>query len=183
MICPCSVKTQFVCGFWVCPNNTDSPMSMRKHIERSQLDTLIGRIRQLGYDAPSISDSERPDFIIDFRGRKIGLETTFAVYQEYMRARKLHRKSCPESCVAMSGLKDGERRRSNDEIVHDMLSIGGPWQDAEEEMSDWKEKIADSLNSKRAKLNGPDFQRFDENWLLICDEPSLPDDVFTYDRA
>jgi len=83
----------------------------------------------------------------------------------------------------MTGLKDGERRRSNDEIVHDMLTVARPWQDAEEDMVEWRQKIADSLNAKRAKLSDPDFQRFDENWLLICDEPSLPDDFFTYDRA
>jgi len=159
-------------------------MSTRKHIERSQLDALIGRITQLGYDPPSsIRDSERPDFILDIRGRNIGLETTSAVYQEYKRGRMLHRTGYPAGCVAMSGLQDGERRRSNDEIVHDMLTIGGPWQDADEGMVDWREKIADSLNSKRSKLSDPDFQRFDENWLLIFDEPPLPDDVFTYDRA
>jgi hypothetical protein len=159
-------------------------MSMRKNIERSQLNALFKRITHLGYEAPSsIRDSERPDFILEIPGRIIGLETTSAVYQEYERARRLHRTVCPEGCIAMSGLKDGQRRRSNDEIVHDMLTIGGPWQDAEEEMLDWREKIADSLNSKRAKLSDADFQRFDENWLLICDEPSLPDDVFTYDRA
>lgn len=159
-------------------------MSTRKHIERFQLDTLLARITRLGYVAPtSISDFERPDFVLELGGRKIGLEATFAVYQEYVRGQKLHRRMCPDQCIATSDLRDGDRRRSNDEIVHDMLTVDGPWIDCEEEMAAWRDKIADSLESKRGKLNETDFHLFDENWLLIYDDPPLAEDAFTYDRA
>ena len=158
--------------------------SSRKQLERGQLESLFRRITQLGYDSPqSIIDSERPDFVLEIGRRKVGLETTFAVHQEFVRAQKLKHNVCPEACVVTGELKDGNRRRSNDEILHDMLAVGGPWQDAEKDMQDWRDKIANSLQVKREKLSQPNFQLFDENWLLVVDDPSLAEDAFTYDCA
>lgn len=160
-------------------------MSTRKRIERLQIKALFERITQLGYDSPTaIQDSERPDFILKIGDKTVGLETTFAVYQEYVRAERLHHTVCPKACIDVTTLKDRERRRSNDEILSDIRTIGGPWQDEEDYMIDWRVKVAQSLQAKRMRLNQPGFQLFDENWLLIQDEPGLADDVdFTNERA
>jgi hypothetical protein len=80
-------------------------------------------------------------------------------------------------------LKDGSARRSNDELIEEVLNLNSEWQDAEEGMRDWRDKVAQSLERKRTNLNGNDFQAFYQNWLLIYDEPGLPNDVFTCDRA
>ena len=63
---------------------------MNKNIERSYLNTLLLRLKKLGYDQPSsVVESERPDFILEMGNRKVGVEVTLAVEGEYVRAQKL----------------------------------------------------------------------------------------------
>ncbi len=139
-------------------------MLLKKKIERFHVHELLKRITKLGYSNPdSIRDSERPDFILQLSGDQIGLETTRAVYQEYIRGAILHDTECPTSCVITTNLMDGPKRRSNDEIVADMLNIYSDWKDSEEDMQDWRDKISRALDTKRQKLNKPDFQHFAKN--------------------
>ena len=85
----------------------------------------------------------------------------------------------PGELTIVTNLKDGNRRRSNQEITHDMFGDlfdpEQPWKDIATIMVEWQERIADALQDKRTKF--PDFQKFDENWLLIRDP--LP---FDFDR-
>jgi len=157
---------------------------MNKRIELHQLQTLLKRIVKLGYESPSdITESERPDFLVTISGQRIGIETTASVYQEHVRASKLHLKQCPNQCIDTTHLQDRDQRRSNDEILADMLNLSSDWKDSEQAMRDWRDKIASTLESKRVKLSNPGFSIFDQNWLLIHDEPGLANDTFTYDRA
>ena len=157
---------------------------MKKDIETHQLQELLKRVSNLGYEEPSlIVPSEKPDFILTIGGALVGVETTAAVYQEYVRANKIHHKILPRHCIETTHLKDGALRRSNDELIDEMLNLNSDWQDAEEGMREWRDKVARSLERKRTKLNGSDFQAFSQNWLLIYDEPGLANDVFTHDRA
>jgi len=161
-----------------------SSMSHKKYIERFHVDQLLNRLTKLGYSNPGdIRESERPDFVIDLADEQVGLETTRAVYQEYVRGSILHDTKCPNSWVITTHLMDGRKRRTDDEIVADMLNICGEWKDSEQDMRDWGDKIGRSLDAKRKTLNQSDFQRFSQNWLLIYDDPGLPNDTFTYDRA
>jgi hypothetical protein len=161
-----------------------SRKTVKKKIERNQFEELVKRITRLGYARPSaVAASERPDLIVTTRDEQIGVETTAAVYQEYVRAGKLHHKVCPDQCIDTTYLKDSESRRSNDELIEKMLSLNTEWKDSEQDMYDWRDKIAKSLEQKRAKLNSTAFQTFSQNWLLIYDEPSLANDTFTHDRA
>jgi hypothetical protein len=159
-------------------------MALKKKIERFQIDSLLKRLAKLGHAIPeSIEETERPDFILRLAREQIGLETTRAVYQEHIRADKLQQMHYPNECIITMNLMDRTRRRSNDEILGDMLSIESPWKDCEQDMRDWQDKVSRSLTTKREKLNQPDFRVFDRNWLLIYDEPGLANDAFTFDRA
>ncbi len=159
-------------------------MSHKKNIERFHVDDLLTRITKLGYSMPiSIADSERPDFILTYADGQIGLETTRSVYQEYVRAGKLQDQKFPQEFIVITNLKDGQSRRSNDDIVSDMFDFEGPWNNCENHIRDWRDKVAASLKSKREKLNGSGFQILPRNWLLIYDDPPLGNDVFTYERA
>lgn len=161
-----------------------SAMSRKKRGERRQLQALLDRIEPFGYWGPfGISASERPDFILEFGARRIGVETTLATFQEYARAQHLHFTRCPKNTVKTSELKDGVRRRKNEEILRDMLNSAEPWGSHEEQMRWWRERIARCLQSKRERLSQPDYQRFDENWLLISDIPQLDDDSFAMEQA
>jgi hypothetical protein len=153
---------------------------MNKRIEAYQLEILLTRITTLGYSVPSgVTESERPDFFVTIDGHRIGIETTESVYQEYVRGSKLQSKPYRD----MTHLQDRDRRRPNDELLFDMLNLNSEWKDSEQVMRDWRDKVASTLERKRAKLAKPGFQLFDQNWLLICDMPGLADDMFTYDRA
>jgi hypothetical protein len=157
---------------------------MKKNVEFHHLKSLLKRISNLGYEMPSkITPSERPDFILTIAQQRIGVETTSSVYQEYVRSSKLHYEQCSNSCVNTTHLLDRDKRRSNDDLLGDMLNLYSPWKDAEKDMRDWRDKIASALEVKRSKLSNPEFQLFDKNWLLIHDEPGLANDIFTHDRA
>ena len=157
---------------------------MKKRIESHQLESLIKRITKLGYEQPSdVKEHERPDFVLTISGRRIGVEVTAAVYQEHVRAQKLHIQRCPTECVNTTNLQDRDPRRSNDELMSEMLKPNGTFKDSEQDMCDWRDKVATALERKRAKLGHPDFQLFHQNWLLIHDEPGLANDRFTCDRA
>lgn len=143
--------------------------------ERIDLDVLLKCLNALdGLETTSIEKSEKPDFIITCANRTIGVEHTRAVYQEVVRAGKLHFTKCPNLVADFTDLKDRQARRSNEEILASMLSPVGSWRKTDEANSEWKQKIASRLRSKRDRLNQPGYQLFDENWLLIHDFPPLP---------
>jgi hypothetical protein len=161
-------------------------MELRKHIERSQIETLFQRLQRLRERMPdTIEAAESPNFILRFGEGGVGLEVTRSVSQEYVRGMKLHDSQYPAEWVITTNLTDKSRRRSNDEITAEMLNSGedAPWKSCEQEMADWRDKIARSLSAKRERLNQPTFQKYSKNWLLIYDQPGLPNDTFTHERA
>ncbi len=163
------------------PKLESSTNDARKRAERFYLAALLKRLyprRQI-----SVEDSEKPDFVLTLDNQTVGVETTFSVDQEYVRAQKLHFTVCPQECIITTNLKDGSRRRSNEELLHDMFDIDQPWKDVGQDLIDWKKKIEKTVTTKRERFNQSDFQRFDQNWLLVCDMPSLANDVVTYDLA
>ena len=161
-------------------------MDAKKQIECSQIEALFQRLQKLRQRMPdSIEEAESPDFILSFGEERVGLEVTRSVWQEYVRGSKLHDALYPAEWVMTTNLMDGSRRRSNEEITTEMLNSGedAPWRSCEQEMTDWRDKIARSLSAKRERLNQPTFQSCGKNWLLIYDQPGLANDTFTFDRA
>lgn len=160
-------------------------MSSDRTIERIDLDVLLKCLNVLdGLETTSITKSERPDFIITRTGKKIGVEHTRAVYQEIVRAGKLHFSTCPHLAIDVTDLKDRQgQRRSNEELLASMTNQSGSWSKEDEARLDWKNKIAACLRSKRKKLNQSGYQMFDENWLLIHEFPPLPASVKTENWA
>ena len=161
-------------------------MEFKKTIERFHIEALLKRLAKLGEPMPaSIEEAERPDFILHYGEEQVGLEATRSVYQELVRADILQAARCPAEWIITTNLIDGPRRRSNDEIVGEMLSVSEemPWKSRDQEMRDWHDKIARSLAAKREGLNQSGFRRLDRNWLLIYDQPGLGNDQFSYEGA
>jgi hypothetical protein len=147
----------------------------KKSIERVDLNALLSCLARLDKFQPSsIDHKDKPDFIISNAGKNIGVETTRAVSQEMVRARKLHFSECPNLWIDVTHLKDRELRRSNKELLASMTNPLPQWKKSKESALEWKNKIAKVLRSKRKKYNRIDFQKFDKNWLLITDDPPLP---------
>jgi len=161
-------------------------MEPKKDLERSQIQALFHRLQKLRERMPDkIEVAESPDFILRFGEERVGLEVTRSVWQEYVRGSGLQHTLYPSEWVITTNLVDGLKRRSNDEIIAEMLNFGeeARWKSCEQEMADWRDKISRSLSAKRETLNQSTFQKCSENWLLICDQPGLSNDVFTFERA
>lgn len=162
-------------------------MDEKQKIERLDLDTFLACLAVLENFRPSlIEHQDKPDFIITVTsaGKKIGVETTRSVYQEVVRAMKSFRfTECRDSLMNLTHLKDGEKRRSKDDLLASVTNFSSPWKKSEESASEWKNKIARALTIKRQKLNQAGFRSFDENWLLIHDEPRLPNQNLVQYRA
>lgn len=151
---------------------------MNKNSERKDLNALLECLFKAEHFAPDlVVESEKPDFIIEHQGRKIGIETTRAVAEEFVRAFKVQAAKHPLLWMNISNLKNRSTRRSNKDLENSMGSNGllQPWRQTVIVLEERKQKISKVLNSKRQKLNQKDFQRFDENWLHIYDYPPLPD--------
>jgi hypothetical protein len=150
-------------------------MDRKKAIEYADIDVFLKCLNKLdGLVPTSVVHTDKPDFIIKCATKTIGVEITRAVYQEVVRAGKLQFSDCPNSCIDLTSLKDHEPRRSNEEIFVTMTNPSGSWRRVEDLMMDWRDKIANTLKSKRRQLNRADFLLFDKNWLLIHDYPPLP---------
>jgi len=80
----------------------------------------------------SIRDSEKPDFVLEFDSRVVGIEITLAVEGEYVRAQRLYilmslsslQTSMIEGCA-------GRLRR----IAAEIRSNDVPWKSSDEEMN------------------------------------------------
>jgi len=159
-------------------------MEPKKSSERTNVEALLKRLVKVGQPWPSsIEEGERPDFILQYGEAQVGVETTRSVYQEMVRADKLHQAKCPGEWFITTNLIDGPRRRSDQEILGEMLSNDPAWRSCAQEMRGWRDKIARSLAAKRGRLNQPGFKHFQRNWLLIYDLPGLGNDVFSFQKA
>jgi hypothetical protein len=116
-----------------------------------------------------IEHRDKPDFVLSTRHLKIGLETSSFTDEEVMRADHLQFTRFPKAFVTTTGLRDGTARRSNDEIAETMLSFDSPWEDVADGAEHVVQKIVQSIRLKRQKFHSPDFEKFDQNWLLLTD--------------
>lgn len=116
-----------------------------------------------------IEHRDKPDFVLSTRHLKIGLETSSFTDEEVMRADHLHFTRFPKAFVTTTGLRDGTARRSNDDIAEIMLSFDSPWEDVADGAEHVVQKIVHSIRLKRQKFHSPDFEKFDQNWLLLTD--------------
>src|ERR1035441_101560 len=151
-------------------------METKKLNERAKLDVLLKRLLQSdGFMPSSIDVSERPDFIITVADKKIGVEVTLLAYAEHVRASVLQNSNSPFLWVNTTHFRSGPPRRTNAELAQSIGygAILQPWRPVEAVLLDWKRKTGAVLSSKRQKLNQPDYEVFDRNWLLFDDYPPL----------
>jgi hypothetical protein len=126
----------------------------RKYIERENLDAFLEHFAELDESMPtSVAHADKPDFILTFPDKAVGVEVTRSVAQEFVRAERLQAIHSPSSWINLTYLNDGDRRRSDAEIAASAFGMG--WQPVEIGNRHWKAKITRSINTKRQKLNRP----------------------------
>ncbi len=146
-------------------------MANRKYLETYQAEQLLRLLDETDeLEVPvCIEHRDKPDFVLSTRHLKIGLETSNFTDEEVMRADHLHFTRFPKAFITTTGLRDGVSRRPNDEIAETMLSFDSPWEDVADGAEHVVRKILGSIRLKRQKFHSPDFEKFDQNWLLLTD--------------
>ena len=146
-------------------------MANRRYFEAYQTEQLLRLLDNTDeLDLPvCIEHRDKPDFVLSTRHLKIGLETSSFTDEEVMRADHLHFTRFQKAFITTTGLRDGASRRPNDEIAETMLSLNSPWEDIADGAEHVVRKIFESIHLKRQKFRSADFEKFDENWLLLTD--------------
>lgn len=121
-----------------------------------------------------VKKSECPDYCVK-SDRTIGIEITEAVKEDLARAHALPKPS-KDGVIDLSLFRWRDRRKTLDElrsIVSETKLIGPGWSgDAPEK--EFADAIADRIEDKTVRLNQKPFSRFDEDWLLLYENLSLP---------
>lgn len=133
---------------------------------------------RLGWSKPAIQFGERPDIRFEREGLTYGMEVTECTPEELHRARVIAKELPGFSIFSTSHLDEEKPKRSRHEVVDSMFNepdaVG-----AGQALSRWCERVCERVQRKRNKLNEEDYERFDENWLLVWDGDGLWNDVPT----
>ena len=122
--------------------------------------------RRLQIEPTEVVAGDRPDVRFRWDGKQIGMEVTMADPEEYRRIDRLSRDH--PGMLDVSNLHDEHgRRRSTPEITDEVVRFSPVWTDVDVVWGRWARKVRQSYETKLVKLAHPDFERFDEDWLLI----------------
>jgi hypothetical protein len=167
------------------------------HVERWSICRFLatyGHTRFVRYPL-IVEKRERPDFCMNSQGVSIGIEITEAVSEDMARIDAMRYDDDEVVCLDVSLFRPGAPRRSTQELreileasryseegavleVEDFDPVArrlmGPGWAGEGAERDWAEAIHKVFEGKTRSAQKPGFVRFDETWLLIYDNLSLP---------
>ncbi len=123
----------------------------------------------------TLEHRDRPDFVLVSHGTSIGIELTEAVAENLARSSALREQGVGPSTYLLRRATPGEPARSSATLKQEILQDipGRPWEGDEPER-EWAAAMAHFAASKVAKAAKPGFARYEQNWLLIYDNWSLP---------
>jgi hypothetical protein len=135
--------------------------------ERHFVDLLLSSLR---LEPDEIDDGrEKPDVRILLAGQRIGIEVTEATPEEYVRGSRALEKSGWEGCVSPTNWQHRPNRRTTQELVAEGTDLNGDWADCSESFGRWADRIIERLSDKERAFSRPEFEKLDENWLLVAD--------------
>lgn len=117
---------------------------------------------------------DKPDFLILYNDREVGIEFTEAVSQEMAETRALAKQMRVKATLPMDQFRMGTPKRTKAKrrsIIQDQ-PCGEGWADDEPER-EWAQWMMDRVLAKTEGFNKPCFKKCDENWLLIYDNLPL----------
>lgn len=122
-----------------------------------------------------LSKRERPDFACRFGNFKAGIEVTGAIKEDLARLHALP-DAQKDGVIDLSLFKWRDQKKTLDELREiasqtQLTGIGWPGDAPEQELSD---AMTDVVATKTKKLNDESYTCFDEDWLLIYENLSLP---------
>ena len=147
-----------------------------RFIENFFAEKLFARLK---IATSSYEEEERPDCVFTLSGKRVGMEITSSLPRDVFRARTLAQEIAseePGSTVVYSttSLCSTEEVPKKNQIIENMLNPAN----FSSEIGDSEKAFCDDLKmawqKKRAKLNEEQYQKFDQNWLLIWDHQGSP---------
>jgi hypothetical protein len=124
----------------------------------------------------TLERSDRPDCLLTIGSKKIGIEITEAVSQQYAAYCALAEREFPEVLLQPDHFRWGMPKMSLEEmreLLRQSQSTSKPWLGDRPEQ-EWALFIQSVVDTKLAKLAHPEFATFEENWLAIYDNLPLP---------
>lgn len=127
-----------------------------------------------GFQVANLIMADKPDVLFDHSGKRIGMEVTDATPEEHVRAYRALKRMDWNGFTFPSNLQHREERRPTQELIEETIDIHSEWVDTSDTTGRWAARIKERIIDKHRAFNHPDFQRFDENWLLISDLQNSP---------
>lgn len=148
-----------------------------EHTENYAICFLLSTLAQqdrLNYPL-SLTHIDRPDFVLSFANKNIGIEHTEAVPQNEAAKDALREQGVGPDMHFLSRAFPGEKRRKSKqlkkEIEADAMTDG--WSGNQPEHG-WADAMKFFVDEKLQKLHKDGFVKHEENWLLIYDNWPLP---------
>lgn len=153
----------------------------KEHIEnwvlRHLLWTLANATSFLTYPL-SVKKGERPDLDVGTHSKRIGIEVTEAIPNQYAHAVAIQNRESPTAMLDASLFQYGDRAMDGDQIRHLLGNAGdrltGPGWVGESAEQEWAGRMALAILHKTQLLNEASFRRQENNWLAIYDNTPRP---------
>jgi hypothetical protein len=150
----------------------------KEHCERRGAFRLLATLAtsdRVEYPA-SVTHRDRPDFLLRLARREIGLEFTEAVSQEEAEIDALACHLNKSVLLFTDQFKRDmpKRTAAQRRQIIENPPLGGPGWGDDRGVPEWVEWMMDCIQKKTRSLAKADFDKYAENWLLVCDELPLP---------
>lgn len=123
----------------------------------------------------TLTRQERPDFRMTLGSRQIGIEHTEAVPQNEAHRTVLSEAGYGPKVRFISNHRPGEARKPAGRLISELeANNGGDGWAGDSVEREWARAMNHFISRKISKLKAKGFERFDEDWLLIYDNWSLP---------
>lgn len=130
----------------------------------------------------SVEPRDRPDVLMQVPGMAVGIEITEAVPEDQARVDAMRAHLGEDGAYMLSEFLPTDMRRSKEDIkaIARGERSGDGWEGDGPE-SQWADAMLCTIQRKILKMQSAEFERFDEDWLLIYDDWPLP--AVDLDRA
>jgi len=151
----------------------------KDHCERWSICRLLSTYPNFSFPI-KIIHRDKPDFLLKTFDKKMGIEHSEAIQQDYAHACAISENENNNNVVDLSLFKWGQKKNPSKiyEIANRTTLTGPGWEGDSAEI-EWSQALYDIIQKKTILLRKNDFKKYEENALLIYDNLSLPSINYT----